>query len=317
MTRSNSRKRARLVPGTERLEGRELMTAGAGNTFAIIPGAVTDGATPVKIPLNISSQNFVMPRRAITLGIDVAAPARSAVQPLISAVDDPHGNLDAQTFHSVYDPHLSRQSVAAGAASGAVLSPMALLPRQPTALSTYTVEVTSENKATGQFLLGLYLPGDANGDGSVTRGDFQTIRSELGARAGQSNYNFSADANRDGRIGLIDLAMAKQNLGVSTNLSPVVTADLQPTSGVDVTSRTSTAPSVVFSGTTSGGATITYASVGTNQAPVTTTADSLGNYSVVVPLVPGSNLFQVTSSDVFGQTISGMISPVTYKPKKA
>ncbi len=292
------------------------MTAGAGNTFAIIPGTVTDPATPVDVPVSISTQNFGLPRRAITLGIDVAAPTGSSVQPLISAVNDPHGNLDSQAFHSVYSPHLSRQAVAAGAASGAVLAPMALLPKQPNAPSTYTVQVTSENGATGQFLLGFYLPGDVNGDGTVTKSDLKTIRSDFGAKAGQSNYNFNADTNRDGRIGYIDLAMARQNLGISTNLSPVISANLQPTAGTDAIARTTTDPSVTFTGSASGNSTITYTPVGTTQAPVSTTADSLGNYSIVVPLVPGSNDFQVTMTDGFGQVISGEISPVTYTPKK-
>ncbi len=317
MTRSKNRSRNQWTPSAERLEGRELMTAGAGNTFAIIPGTITDPATPVEVPVSISTQNFGLPRRAVTLGIDVAAPSGSAVQPLISAVNDPHGNLNSQTFHSVYNPHLAPQAVAAGAASSAVLSPMGLLPRQPTAPSTYTVVVTSQNAASGQFLLGFYLPGDANGDGTVTKSDYQSIRSELGARAGDSNYNFSADANRDGRIGLIDLAFTRQNMGVSTNLSPVISANLQATPNTDAATRATSDSSVTFSGQTSGGASVTFAPVGTTQTPVSTMADSMGNYSVVVPLVEGQNLFQVTSTDAFGQTISGIISPVTYTPRKS
>lgn len=316
MTRSKTGSRNRLTPSAERLEGRELMTAGAGNTFAIIPATITDPSTPASVPVSISTQNFGLPRRSITLGIDVAAPHGSAVQPLISAVNDPHGRLNSQTFHSVYDPHLSRKAVAGGAASAAVLSPMSLLPKQTDSPSTYTVQVSSENGATGTVLLGFYLPGDADGDGTVTKSDMKTIRSEIGAKAGQSNYSFSADANRDGRIGFIDLAFARQNMGVSTNVSPVISANLQTTANTDSAARTTSDPSATFTGQASGGTTITYAPVGTSQAPVSTKADSMGNYSIVVPLVEGSNVFHVTSTDAFGQTISGIISPVTYTPKK-
>jgi hypothetical protein len=291
------------------------MTSGAGNTFAIIPGVIPDAASPVKVPVTISTQNFTLPRRSMTLGIDVAAPRNSLVQPLISAVDDPHGRPDSSAFHSVYDPHLSHQAVAAGAASGAVLAPVGLRPRQPDVPATYTVEVTSQNKAPGQFLLGLYLPGDANGDGTVTKTDMQIIRSEMGARAGDSKYSFDADTNRDGRIGRIDLAFAKQNMGVSTNVSPMISADLQATGSTTPGNRTTSDPFVAFTGKASGGATITYAPVGTTEAPVSTVADSLGNYSITVPLVPGSNTFHVTMTDPFGQVISGDLSPVVYTPK--
>src|SRR3954449_10383838 len=39
-------------------------------------------------------------------------------------------------------------------------------------------------------------------------------------------------------------------------------------------------------------------------------ADNSGNYSITVPLVPGTNTFQVSSSDAFGQKITGTIAPV-------
>lgn len=312
MARSKSR---RWTPSAERLEGRELMTSGAGNTFAIIPATITDAASPAKVPVTISTQNFTLPRRKMTLGIDVAAPSSSPVQPLISAVNDPHGRLDSAAFHSVYDPHLSHQAVAGGAATGAVLAPVGLRPRQPDVPATYTIEVTSQNKATGQTLLGLYLPGDADGDGTVTKTDMRLVRSELGARAGDSRYSFDADANRDGRIGMIDLAYAKQNLGVSTNVSPMVSANLQPTGTTIPGSRTTSDPFVSFTGQASGGAHITYSPVGTGQKPVSTVADSLGNYSITVPLAPGENTFHVSMTGPFGQTISGDLSPVLYKPK--
>ena len=46
-----------------------------------------------------------------------------------------------------------------------------------------------------------------------------------------------------------------------------------------------------------------------------TTADATGNYSIIVPLVRGTNTFQVTSTDAFGQTIQGNLAPVTYNPQ--
>ncbi|HEV3165639.1 MAG TPA: hypothetical protein VGZ22_16550, partial [Isosphaeraceae bacterium] len=57
---------------------------------------------------------------------------------------------------------------------------------------------------------------------------------------------------------------------------------------------------------------ITYTEVAGKAAPVTTTADSAGNYSIIVTLGNGANNFMVTSVDAFGQTISGKIAPVTF-----
>ena len=44
------------------------------------------------------------------------------------------------------------------------------------------------------------------------------------------------------------------------------------------------------------------------------TADSTGAYSIIVPLVTGSNTFTVTTMDAFGQSITGAITPVVYSP---
>ena len=43
-----------------------------------------------------------------------------------------------------------------------------------------------------------------------------------------SNYNFDADVNRDGIINGQDLTFAKQDLGASHQISPVVSVNLDP-----------------------------------------------------------------------------------------
>ena len=103
--RSNPRRRRKLVFGPELLETRELLTGGS-NTFAVIPGTVTTTNGTTAIQFTIDPANFTLPRQAITLGINVVAASGSSVKPLISSVDDPHGNLIPQVFHSIYDPHL-------------------------------------------------------------------------------------------------------------------------------------------------------------------------------------------------------------------
>ena len=66
-----------------------------------------------------------------------------------------------------------------------------------------------------------------------------------------------------------------------------------------------------FTGTVTPGATVTFTETTQKTAPVSTTADDAGNYSIMVPLATGVNSFRVTTHDAFGQTISGGIEPVT------
>jgi hypothetical protein len=221
-----------------------------------------------------------------------------------------------QAFHSIYDPHLSHEAVASGQGTSAVLVPLTL-PRQG-GPATFTVNVEALGNTSGNFLLGFYLPGDANGDGTVNATDLQLVKSLKGVKASSSNYNFNADVNRDGRIGPIDTSFTQQNMGVSTNISPVVQANVD-TSTVITTSGTevSTIPTASYTGTASPGATITYANTNDNNATTTATADSTGNYSITVPLVVGTNTFQVTSTDSFGQSITGTITPVTFLGQQA
>jgi hypothetical protein len=236
----------------------------------------------------------------------------SNVKPFIASVFNPHGNIVPQTFHSIYDPHLTHAQVANGQGTSAVLTPIQLFPHGQNKPATYTVNIDGESKSSGNFMVGFYLPGDANGDGKVDQTDLQIVKSELGARAGNPRYNINADVNRDGRIGKIDLAYMLQNQGVSTNITPVVSADLDPASVSPAGSRNAITNSAHFTGTATPGATITYTNSINNGLSTTTTADNLGNYSIIVPLAVGANTFTVTSTDAFGQTISGPISPVNF-----
>jgi hypothetical protein len=196
-----------------------------------------------------------------------------------------------------------------------VLTPVRVTTGNPGKPTTYTVNVQGLASTSGGFLLGFYLPGDVNGDGAVNAADITAVKAAMGSRTGQSNYNFNADVNRDGRIGKIDLAYTLQNQGVSTNVSPVVQANLVPSSVTNPSTRTTTKPTAQFSGSASANATITYTNTTfPSMTPVTTTTDGSGNYTITVPLGVGPNVFQVQSVDSFGQTITGNVNPVTYTP---
>jgi hypothetical protein len=309
--RSNPRRRRKLVFGPERLETRELMTSGS-NTFAIIPGTVstTNGTTAIKF--TIDPANFTLPRQALTLGIDVVPASGSTIKPLIASVDDPHGDLVPQVFHSIYDPHLGYVAVASNPATSSVLAPLTLYPHQPNRPITYTVNVQAVGQTSGSFLLGFYLPGDAQGNGTVSKADINIVKSLQGTRSTSSNYNFNADVNRDGRIGKIDLAFTLQNQGVSTTVTDIVQANYNSSNDYPGESRVSKVPQAQFTGTATPGSSIVYTNTSNGNATTTTTADSSGNYSITVPLVSGTNVFQVNVTDSFGQTISGTLTPVSY-----
>ena len=113
--------------------------------------------------------------------------------------------------------------------------------------------------------------------------------------AQSSNYNFDADVNRDGIINSQDLKIAKEDLGVSTKVSPVVSVNLDPASNPAANRTTPLQHGSLrrrchpqrdrhFLDQSSGTTT-------------TATADSTGAYSIMVPLVTGSNTFTVTTQD--------------------
>src|SRR5262249_18209382 len=143
--RSSNRRRARVQLSAEALETRALLTGGAGNTFAIIPGTIDKPGDTVTVSFTIDPSHFTLPRKSLALGVDVAAdPSAPNLLPFIQSVTDPHGGLIPQTFHSIYDPHLSHKQVASGKGTSAVITPVKFFPDNPNKPATYTVQVTGE-----------------------------------------------------------------------------------------------------------------------------------------------------------------------------
>jgi hypothetical protein len=110
-----------------------------------------------------------------------------------------------------------------------------------------------------------------------------------------------------------DLRLAQKNLGAATKVSPVASVNLDPASDPSL-DRTTSFSTVHFAGKITPGAMVTFANNSNHGATTTATADATGAYSIMVPLVNGSNTFNVTTQDGFGQSIMGQISPVVYKP---
>ena len=312
------RRRRCLAP--DFLEERVVMSAGQGSTFAIMPGSITTAGQVSSIPFTMNSSLFTPTKSGkIEIGIDVTpvttssttsgTPATASVSPEIMAVKSSTGQV-IHIDHSQYYPKIAKANHLGHTPTSAVLMTLKVPANTAT---TYTLEVKGLHNTTGQYLVGFYLAGDASGDGTVNSTDITTIKSLSGDAATNSNYSFDADVNRDGIINKKDVKLAEENLGASTQVSPVVSVNLNPASDPSL-DRTTNLSVVNFYGTMTPGGTVTFANTNNNGATTTATADSSGSYSINVPLVSGSNTFTVTTQDGFGQSISGQISPVTYSP---
>ena len=300
-------------PVAEALESRKLLTGSSGNTFAIVPGTIDAPNGNVSVAFTINPSHFTLPKGKIAMGIDIAADPSGTLKPVIASVTDPHGNIIPQTFHSTYDPLVARRQVQNGRTTSSVLSPLTSLPSDPNEPVTYTVQVRAKNDTSGKFLVGFYLPGDANGDGKVEKTDLKIVRSQNGARAGDQRYTFDADVNRDGRIGPIDINYTKQNQGVATTITPVLGANLDTTSVSNPAGRANNQPTARFTGTGTPNAVVAFVNKShSTEPPVSTDIDSSGNYTITTSLGEGENIFEVTSIDAFGQVIKGNIAPVYY-----
>jgi hypothetical protein len=318
------RERRRRCPAPELLEDRMVLSAGQGSTFAIMPAAITTAGQDTSTPFTISPSLFTPgPRGKISLGVDVSAltPAGSAgsnlpstataVKPEIVSVTSSTGQT-IRVDHTHYYGKLARAHHLGNTPTSAVLFTIKAPPAGQSP-ADYAIQVKGLNHSSGKYLLGFYLPGDANGDGTVNKTDVTTIKSLIGDAATNSNYSFDADVNRDGIINQKDVRLAEQNMGATTQVNPVVSVNLDPNSNPAL-NRTTPYSTVHFAGKATPGATVTFANNSNSGATTAATADSTGAYTIMVPLASGSNTFTVTTKDGFGQSISGQISPVVYSP---
>jgi hypothetical protein len=315
------RVRRRTCPVPELLEDRMVLSAGEGSTFAIMPGNVTTAGQVSTINFKIDPSLFTAPKKngKIVVGIDIAAAtptnatastSKATVDPEIVSVTDASGHM-IRAQHTSYNRKVAKADKLGTSVTSAVMVTLKVPPAgQPP--TDYSVQVKGLNHTTGQYLIGFYLPGDVAGTGTVTKSDIQTIKKDRGMTAQSTNYSFDADVNRDGIINNADVKLAQEDLGASTKVSPVVSVNLDPASD-PAANRTTTFSAVHFAGMVTPNATVTFV----DQSGGSTTSaksDSTGAYSILVPLVSGSNTFQVTTQDGFGQSIAGAISPVVYSP---
>ncbi len=308
----NAPRRGKKVElGPESLETRSLLTGGTGNLLAIMPGTIATAKEVGNVTFNLSKPQFTIPKGRMTLGIDVVPDTSTTFKPEISSVEDPSGRAIRGTTRAIFNPSVKRNRDTGDPRSSAMLVPLSTPRGDALTSSTFTVKVAGAGDSTGRYLLGFYLPGDANGNGVVDGSDVKAVRSALNSTPNDTRYTFDADADRDGRINNTDLKITQRNKGVKTTISPIVSANLDPATDSDLPDRKTTFSTVHFTGAVTPGAKVTFAETTQKTAPVSTTADETGNYSIMVPLAVGENSFRVTTQDAFGQSITGGIEPVT------
>jgi hypothetical protein len=307
------RSRASLF-APERLEGRELMTGGVGDTFAIIPATISKANGHAVVSFDLNPKLFTDPgHKPFLLGVDVAPNSGSPANPMVTSVTSPTGKTLPVT-HAKFDPAVTRSGVmATSSLSSAGLVQIPGLPAAGKSF-TYKVNVSGLQGTSGAILVGFYLPGNASGTGTVNQSDLNAITYALGTNANDTTgkYTFDADSNRDGLINKADLTIAQKNFGVGTTVSPVISANLDPATTTDPTNRITNTSTAHITGTATPYASVTFSEP--NNTPVTVSADATGNYSITVKLNLGANTFSVATSDLFGQKITGSINSITYNP---
>ena len=301
---------------TEMLEKREMMTGGVGDTFAILPATISKAGGKTSVDFTLDPKLFKSNgKKPFVLGIDVAPNSSASTNPVVKSVTTSNGKpLPVQ--HSVFDPKVSRTGVqSTSKSSSAVLVTIPGFDSKSTKPLVYKVNVSALDKSSGDLLVGFYLPGDSSGTGVVNQASINSVQFALNADANDTTgkYNFDADANRDGRIDKKDLKITKQNQGVSTTVSPVISADLSPNGITDPKLRIANVPNVVVTGSATPGATLTYSSTGLPTQTVTADATT-GAYSVPLQLNVGVNTYSVVATDAFKQKITGSIAAITYTP---
>ena len=126
----------------------------------------------------------------MTLGIDVVPDAATDFKPQISSVEDPSGRAIRGTTRAIFNPGVERNRDTGDPRSSAMLVPLTIRRgATPATSSTFTVKVTARRTRPAKFLLGFYLPGDANGDGVVDETDVKAVRSALGSTANDAQYS--------------------------------------------------------------------------------------------------------------------------------
>ncbi len=195
---SNSRRsRAAVSPAVESLEGRELMSlAVPANTIGIESGDVSAPRQVAAVPVEIPASSLTQGRSSTMYGITVGPLPGSTLAPRITGVIGANGKALPVHLGAPFTPNHGQA--------------FAYVPvSQPGPL---TVLVAGNKETTGTFNVLVTLPGNINGTGSVNITDVQSFPPAYTSNINTAYYKPSADANRNGYIGIGDAKFLERNL---------------------------------------------------------------------------------------------------------
>jgi hypothetical protein len=177
------------------------------NSFAAVRDAVFDGTTPAPFALEGSGNT-----RAFSSGIDFTATSGQIDynSPLAGSGSNPiAGSTATNQAGTAASLHVSAGS--AGFASAALTLPVSF--SITTELGTFGQGVFNFNGSTTARASA--RPGDANFDGNVNLGDFNTLAANFGT---SGNGWLDADFDFDGNVNLSDFNLLAANFGMSASV---------------------------------------------------------------------------------------------------
>src|SRR5262249_9428660 len=138
----------------------------------------------------------------IVVGIDIAPATQSTAstpsnipaatfKPQIQSVVDSSGRF-IPVQHTRYDRKIAKANHLTNVPPSDVLVTLKV-PPSGQEVQTYSLQIKGLQGSTGNYLVGFYLPGDTNGDGTVNNTDTTGIQTLRGDNATNKNYNFDAD----------------------------------------------------------------------------------------------------------------------------
>jgi Dockerin type I domain len=265
----------------ECLEERQLLATGT-SSFAHFSGNVTTPGIGKTIALQIDSSQFTLTHGRVILGFSMQ-----------QADESSSGHIELHSQKHTLARQLLRNDNPVGDRTSLMLARMSR--------GGVDLRLGADSGALGSFEIDAFLAGDANGDYRVDRSDLALIRSLRGTNELDSRFVIPADADGDGTITLRDLAIARLNLGASTEVRPMtVSLALDPDSDPDGNGVVTRSLATV-DGRSEPGALVSIDQDIDGTIDQATEADSSGNFhfDMVVPV--GNTPVQVVTTDQFGQ----------------
>jgi Dockerin type I domain len=205
MARSHASHR---TPQLEQLEIRLQLSASIpANSIGTSQGAVTQPGAVSAASVSVLAKNLTVGKSSTLVGVFVGPESGSMLAPRIVGVEASDGHLlSLKQGRSFVEGRGDGQAVAFVKVS------------QPGPL---TVLVGGEHHSTGAYSVDVTLPGDVNGDGTVSQADLAPFAESYLASRGSSKYNPAADFNQDGIVNQIDAKALEENMSPAGGRLPL------------------------------------------------------------------------------------------------